>query len=69
LDLSERLKIGGIKMSHICICGKVLDGEETCCSPRCEYIVEHMGLLLDRQAAELVKAKKYFGEEWDKENP
>ena len=55
-------------MSHICICGKVIDGEEMCCSPRCEYIVEHMGLLLDRQAAELVRAKKYFGEEWDKEH-
>lgn len=53
----------------ICICGKTIDEGELWCSPRCEYVTKHINALLDRQAAELVQAKQYFGEEWDEVHP
>ena len=55
-------------MSPICICGKSIDEGELWCSHRCEYVTKHMNALLDRQAVELVRAKQFFGEEYDKEH-
>ena len=52
-------------MSRICICGKTIDEGELYCSPRCEYVTRHLNALIDRQTTELVRAKQFFGEEYD----
>ena len=36
--------------------------------PREQYIEEHLQAIRDRQAAELVKSRQYFGEEYDQEH-
>ena len=53
-------------MTPICICGKSIDEGELYCCDRCEYVAMHLNAFINRQAVELVRAKQFFYDEWDK---
>ena len=54
-------------MKRICICGKVYEGDELWCSPRCEYIVEKWKTPIG-QGMDLDRVIRIFGKQWDREH-
>jgi len=54
-------------VKRICICGKILDDGEYCCSERCKFIVEKLNTPLGR-GMDLNRAIRFFGAQYDREN-